>query len=111
MEINITQLVAMFLPAKFQASFFIIVFLLWEIGNIIMPFLSKYKFNSWLHFFYLALTGLKVDKDTKQVTFNLPAEVPSSKQPAPAVIKPQEDIPNAPIQQVSASQPDPSITL
>lgn len=72
MDINMTQLVAQFLPPQFQAYFFIIAAIIYVAGNAIMPFLSKYKFNGWEHMLYMAFQDLKVDQTTQQVSFKIP---------------------------------------
>jgi hypothetical protein len=111
MEINITQLVAHFLPPQYQAYFFLLMFFVYVAFNAVAPFLKNYKFNGFEHMIWLALTELRVDKDTKQVTFELPAEDLPVKQSATAITNTQEVTQNEPIQQNDARQFDPSLTL
>ena len=100
MDLNISQLVAQFLPPQYQAYFFVAMFILWAVFTEAAPFFANKKYNGVVHFFYLAFKDLNVDKTTQQVEFKIPDDqMQEIKEHVGALLKPEAKSPAAqPIQ-------------
>jgi len=76
MQIDVTALVTSIVPPQYQAYITLGLFLVYVIGNAVMPFLPN-ESNGWEHalvlFFKNLWKCLRVDKSTKDVTLGITA--------------------------------------